>query len=429
MSRMNLNESTMTKTTTSNINRRTLLQGAGALGLVSPLSGLAHGTPEPAGSDRSYWVQTAVKLAGPVLTALSTRSFKATFPVEAPHSNAKDRAQYTHLEALGRLLAGIAPWLECKGLTGAEENTRGRFADLARAGIEAATDPRSPDFMNFSKGGQPVVDTAFLALAILRAPDQLWNKLDTRTKTNLVEALKSSRVIKPSYSNWLLFSSTIEVCLSTMNEWWDPMRVDYAVRAMETFYKGDGMYGDGPSFHCDYYNSFVIHPMLLATLDTMARVSSAWKPFQAPALLRAQRYAQIQERSIAPDGSFPPVGRSLAYRFGAFHLLADVAYRRQLPPSLAPAQVRCALTSVIRRMVDAPGTFDEKGWLRIGFCGHQPGIAEEYISTGSSYLCSVALLPLGLPDTDPFWSTPAEQWTSQKAWAGIDLSPDHALQG
>ena len=32
-------------------------------------------------------------------------------PVEA-HATSKDRPQYTYLEGLGRLLAGLAPWLE-----------------------------------------------------------------------------------------------------------------------------------------------------------------------------------------------------------------------------------------------------------------------------------------------------------------------------
>ena len=48
-------------------------------------------------------------------------------------------------------------------------------------------------------------------------------------------------------------------------------------------------------------------------------------------LERARRYAAILERLIAPDGSFPAIGRSLAYRCGAFHLLAALALRRQLP--------------------------------------------------------------------------------------------------
>jgi hypothetical protein len=411
-----------------NVGRRDLIKRSGALALMSPFSYLAQNSSlSDAGTDRQYWVRTVTKIADPVLKALSTHSLKASMPVEAPHSNAQERSEFTHLEALGRLLAGIAPWLECKGITGEEAPLRDHYADLSRAAIDAATDPLSPDYMNFNKGSQPLVDAAFLALAILRAPTELWHKLSKRTQINLIQCLKSTRIIKPGYTNWLLFSATIEACLSTMDEWWDPMRVDYAIRAIESFYKGDGIYGDGPALHCDYYNSFVIHPMLLTTLETIARVSPAWVPFQAPALLRAQRYAQIQERLIAPDGSFPPIGRSLAYRFGAFHLLADMAYRQQLPTSLTPPQVRCALTSVIRRMIEAPGTFDHNGWLTIGFCGHQPEIAEGYISTGSSYLCSVGLVPLGLPQTDPFWSGPAEKWTSQKAWEGIEFAADHAI--
>ena len=133
------------------------------------------------------------------------------------------------------------------------------------------------------------------------------------------------------------------------------------------------------------------------------------------------------ERLIAPDGSFPPIGRSLAYRCGAMQLLAQVALRRTLPEGVTPAQVRGALTAVIRRTLEAPGTFDAAGWLQIGFCGHQPGVGERYISTGSLYLCSVGLLPLGLPPADDFWSAPAQPWTSVRAWSGQEFPIDHAL--
>jgi hypothetical protein len=63
---------------------------------------------------------------------------------------------------------------------------------------------------------------------------------------------------------------------------------------------------------------------------------------------------------------------------------------------------------MIRRTMDARDTFDSNGWLRIGFCGHQPNIGEPYISAGSLYLCAVGLLPLGLPASDPFWSAATE---------------------
>jgi hypothetical protein len=144
-------------------------------------------------------------------------------------------------------------------------------------------------------------------------------------------------------------------------------------------------------------------------------------------MLRARRYAAIQERLISPEGTFPPVGRSLCYRFGAFHLLAEIALRRQLPDGVSSEQVRSGLTAVMRRMVDAAGTFDDHGWLTVGFYGHQPSIAEPYISTGSCYLCSAAWLPLGLPASDPFWTGPAAPWTAKKIWMGDKVGPDHAL--
>jgi hypothetical protein len=166
--------------------------------------------------------------------------------------------------------------------------------------------------------------------------------------------------------------------------------------------------------------------MLIEVLETCADENQAWKDMIPRVRERAVRYAAIQERLIAPDGSFPAIGRSLAYRFGAFHLLALMALRRALPDGVAPAQVRGALTAIVRRSIEAPGTFDPNGWLRIGFCGHQPGVGETYISTGSLYLCSVGLLPLGLPASDPFWSAPAAPWTSVRAWSGQAFPIDHA---
>jgi hypothetical protein len=410
------------------MDRRRFLQTGATLGAMSMLNTPSRGLGASSGADdRQYWVELLTRVANPVLSALSERKLKEVMPVEAPQGNAQERREFTYLEALGRLLVGIAPWLESGPSTGKEGELRAQYAGLARNAMDAATDPASPDFMNFSKGSQPVVDTAFLSLAIVRAPSELWKKLTARVQRNTIAALESSRSILAPYNNWLLFSAMIEVALAFMGAWWDPMRVDYAIRTMDTWYKGDGVYGDGPEFHSDYYNSFVIQPMLLSILDGISVLSPAWHSFQPEVARRAQRYAAIQERLIAPDGSFPPIGRSLCYRFGAFHLLAEISLRRQLPGNIAPAQVRAALTAVMRRMMDAPGTFDENGWLRVGFYGHQPEIAEPYISTGSCYLCSAAWLPLGLPATDPFWVEKSTPWTSKKVWNGESIVPDRAI--
>ena len=376
-------------------------------------------------ADRAYWVEVADRIARPVLEALRDRRLRAIMPVESRQG--QDRSDCTYLEALGRLLCGLAPWLEL-GEDGTEEGRlRAELASLAREAIDAGTDPASPDFMNFSRGGQPIVDAAFLAQAVLRASTELWAKLPPRVQQNLVECLAATRTRKPAFNNWLLFGATIEAALCRMGKSWDKMRVDYAIHQHAQWYLGDGVYGDGPHFHWDYYNSFVIQPMLLDTLAAVENEDQNWGMTRAVALQRSRRWAAVQERLISPEGTFPPLGRSLAYRFGALQSLAQMALLHELPKEILPAQARCAMTAVIRRMAEAPGTFDSQGWLTIGFCGHQPNLGETYISTGSLYLCSAGLLPLGLPPSDSFWTDPAAPWTSQKLWAGMDAAADHAI--
>ena len=405
------------------VNRRELLQAAGAA-LAVP--GLAFSGQAPAAADaqrrladgeanRRVWYAYGTKLAEPVLRNLAAGTLRARMPVEQA-ANA-DRRNVTHLEAFGRLLAGIAPWIE----RGTELD-----ASLVLQALDRAVDPASPDVMNFTRERQPLVDAAFLVQGLLRAP-HLRSTIGGATKKHLVAVLESTRVITPAFSNWLLFTAMVEAGLAVLDAPFDATRVEYAVRQHEQWYKGDGAYGDGPQFHWDYYNSFVIHPMLVDVAAVFADRMPVVKEMVPRIEERARRYAAVQERLIGPDGTFPPIGRSLAYRCGAFHLLAQSALRRALPDGVSPAQARGALTAVITRTLDAPETFDADGWLRIGFCGHQPGVGETYISTGSLYLCSVALLPLGLPWSDPFWSDPAVPFTQQRAWSGQAFPIDHAL--
>lgn len=366
------------------------------------------------------------RVSNPVLEAVGNAQLRATMPVEAGTGLEQERRKSTHLEAFGRLLCGIAPWLESTVEDKTEASLQSKYREWARNGLRYGTDPASPDYMNFGMTSQSVVDAAFLVLGILRAPKQLWEPLDRTTRANLVKALQETRKVLPGQSNWLLFSAMVEAGLCFMGESWDALRVDYALQMHKEWFVGDGTYGDGAHFHWDYYNSFVIQPMLLQVLETVPEKSALWRDLKPVALERARRYAAIQERLISPEATFPVIGRSITYRFGAFHLLADMALRKQLPEHVSPEQVRCALTAVMRRMIERSGTFDAKGWLTIGFAGHQPSLGEPYISTGSLYLCGAAWLPLGLPSSDPFWSGPAKPWTEARIWNGEDLPADHA---
>ena len=376
-------------------------------------------------NDRADWLKRMLRIAEPVIVNLAEDRLKETMPtVFHP-----DREPFMHLEALGRTLMGIAPWLELERVPEEEKELQEKYRKLVRQGIANAVKPEAKDFMNFSEGyGQALVDAAFLAQAIVRAPKQLFELMEEQDKRNLVSALKATRCFTPFVCNWILFSSMIEAALYVMGEPdYDMTRVEYGVRMFWKWYVGDGTYGDGERFHWDYYNSFVIQPMLLDIVGTMKAVRRDYEDLYAIFRKRASRYAAVQEQMIGPDGTYMVIGRSVSYRFGAFQALGQAVLQDNLPENLPNSQVRSALTAVLQKVMEHPQMFDEKGWLNPGVYGNQPGLAEDYICVGSLYLCMAVFLPLGLPAEHPFWQEEEQPWTAKKIWAGADVKVDHAV--
>ncbi len=368
---------------------------------------------------RKNWLDIMQKIAYPVLDGVANERFNETFPKDFH----EDRADFRCLEAFGRTMCGIAPWLELNEVSGDEAEIQNKFRILARKAIGRATDPDSKDFMNFCEGQQPLVDTAFLAHAIIRAPEELYYKLDENVKINLKNALKSSRALQTYENNWVLFGAMVEAALYIMGEETDKKRIEDALdRFNEKWYLGDGIYGDGIYFAFNYYNSFVIHPMYVDIL----RIFPQYNHLLPEAIKRASRYASILERMIAPDGTYIVIGRSLSYRFGAFQLLSQSVLQDFLPEDIKPEQVRSALTAVIEKCIEG-GMFDEDGWLIPGVYGYQPELAEEYINKGSLYLCSSIFLVLGLNEEHPFWKNKDADWTSKKIWSGQRIKSDHSV--
>jgi len=87
------------------------------------------------------------------------------------------------LEAMGRLLAGIGPWLDAPSVDADESRLRDELADLARRALAIQTDPKHPAYLRFRGHElQTLVDAAFLAQSILRAPRSLWRELPPETR-------------------------------------------------------------------------------------------------------------------------------------------------------------------------------------------------------------------------------------------------------
>lgn len=413
--------------------------------LLLALATIANGAKKKAvqsQSDREYWVEVAYKLAQPVLENMARGELQKNMQVEvSPTWDGRDK-RVTYMECFGRLMAGIAPWLALPDDDSAEGQKRRQLRAWALQSYKNAVDPTSPDYLLWRKEGQTLVDAAYIAESLIRGFDALWLPLDEQTKQRYIAEFSQLRRVDPPYTNWLLFSSTIESFLAKVGAPHDNYRVTMAVRKTEEWYVGDGWYSDGQgTFAFDYYTSYVFHAMYLETLQNMIDVRGyGWgidyKKYRQRALRRAQKHAVILERFISPEGTFPVFGRSIPYRMAALQPLALMAWYQTLPEELSNGQVRRALTMVMHRMYDqqqrsAQGNdllaknFNEGGFLTIGFCGAQPGVADWYTNNGSLYMTSLSLMPLGLPATHPFWTDAEQPITQEKAWGGKPFPKDH----
>jgi len=382
-----------------------------------------------AGNDRAYWVGMLCKMAEPVLGNMARGELQKNMIVEvSPTWDGRDR-RVTYMEAFGRLMAGIAPWLALPDDDTAEGAKRKELRDMALKAYRNAVDPDSPDYLLWRNEGQPLVDAAYIAESLLRGYDALWMPLDDLTKQRYIDEFTQLHRIDPPYTNWLLFSSVIESFLAKAGAPHDEYRVNSAIRKVEEWYVGDGWYADGPEFSYDYYSSFVFHPMLLETLQAMIDAGKHtridYPKYYDRALRRAQKYALVLERQISPEGTFPVFGRSIPYRMAALQPLALMAWYGTLPAGVTDGQVRNGLTKVMHRMFDNKENFNEGGFLTIGFAGRQPNVADWYTNNGSLYMTSLSFMPLGLPASHPFWTDAPQPTTSEKAWSGQPFPKDH----
>lgn len=399
--------------------------------LLVPLNVSAKKKTEKVKSDRELWAGILYQMAAPVLSNMGEGKLQENMLVElSPTWDGRDK-RVTYMECFGRLMAGLAPWLSLPDDDTAEGKQRKQLREWALKSYAQSVDPESKDYLLWRKEGQPLVDAAYIAESFLRGYDALWVPLDDLTKQRYIAEFQQLRRVDPPYTNWLLFSSTVECFLKKAGAQTDYYRITSALRKVDEWYVGDGWYSDGEDFAFDYYNSFVIHPMYVECLEVMTNggKQNIWnvKGGNFPnALKRMQRFGMILERFVSPEGTFPVFGRSITYRTGVLQPLALLSLRGWLPKELPAGQVRAAMTAVIQRMFGDNRNFNAEGYLTLGFNGSQPNISDWYTNNGSLYLASLAFLPLGLPADAPFWTDAPQPWTSKKAWGGEDFPKDHA---
>src|SRR5690606_11101585 len=155
----------------------------------------------------------------------------------------KGRQEFQYLEAVGRIVCGIAPWLNLPQEISQEGKLREKYKGLTKNAISNLVNPKSRDYIDFGLGNQALVDAAYLAQGLLRAP-KLWEALGSEVQIKLLAEIKKTRQFKPAKNNWLLFASMIETFLLIYDNDYNKNRLYYGVRKfIKSYYIGDGFYG------------------------------------------------------------------------------------------------------------------------------------------------------------------------------------------
>ena len=379
----------------------------------------------PVWDDRIFWVSTLQKITFPVLSNLAKGSLRKNMPYESPSLEGQ---KFSYLEAFARVFNGIAPWLELGPDSSEEGIVREKYIQVTKKAISNAVNPNNNDYIFIVEPKQSLVDVALFAQGLLRAKNQIWLNLPMDIQARIIRELKNTRIIAPYENHWLLFTSMIEAALLEFTGECDKERLSYGVsKFRDELYIGDGIYSDGEEFASGYFNSMVIHPMLNDILKVMRKYGINDGEFLDVQLMRSSRLSSQLERTISPEGTYPLIGSCMGYRCGVFHLLSQAALLKILPRNINPAQVRSALTEVLKKQFAENQNFSSSGWLLLGLNGSQTDIAENDINTGSLYFCCTIFAALGLDASDAFWTAPFAEWTSMQAWNGHPLQKDQSI--
>jgi hypothetical protein len=357
------------------------------------------------------WVACLISTVNPVLKGFAEKTLSKTFVPTYSALNKSPNPNVPFVELYCRTLLGAAPFA-----------TQNR--DLAALLVQATNSVFVDKYIEWECGNQLLVEMALVSLTFMRWPI-LWDMLPVQTQKAVIDIVGKANSYLPCKNNWILFKCTVEIFLfergiGTLRS------VISMLNEFEKWYVGDGWYMDGPVFHMDYYNSYVILPFLYDIFTCIPSRHSVLKAPMGKILERLQRQCEFQERLISPDGTYPLFGRSAVYRTGVFHALAYTAARKKLPASLSYAQVREALTAVMRKTFTRD-IYDTQGFLRLGFGCEDLSLADGYSNNGSTYYCLLMFAPLALPPTDEFWTDDAVAWTQQKAWGGQIVPRDKSI--
>jgi len=282
----------------------------------------------------------------------------------------------------------------------------GRYA----RGLEAGTSRGPEEWPPILDGGQPMVESASIALGLRLTRPWLWDQLDEGVQDRAEEWLRGALRHVPWPNNWYLFPFTVAGFLDSVGRG-DAETARARTRALElleTWYRGQGWYSDGDGRAFDHYNGWALH--LYPVLDN--HLAGASTPHDD----RLREHLEGFSHLFGSDGAPVHFGRSLTYRFAAASAVALGAVTGRTP--LAPGVSRRLLSGSLRYFLDR-GAVDDNGLLTLGWhAPHEPTL-QPYSGPASPYWASKAFVCLLAPEDHPLWTSTEEPAPSE--------GPDHVF--
>ncbi len=299
------------------------------------------------------------------------------------------------MEGFSRILWGLVPYWAGGG---SDES----LLSVYQEGIANGTDPDHIEFWgHLHDRDQRMVEMAALSLGILLVPDKLWEPLSDQTKKNYAAWLNEINEHKLVENNWQFFNTITNLALKSVGEKYSKECMQRAIDYYESFYIGNGWYGDGVRPQKDYYVSFAIHYYCLLYVKFMRMEEpERCKKYEE----RAKEFAKTFLYWFDDEGKALPFGRSQTYRFAqaAFFSACVFAEVEVLPLSV--------IKGVIERHIDywmRQPIFDNGHVLTVGYTYPNLNMSETYNATGSPYWACKLFLILALPQDHSFWSVEA----------------------
>ena len=219
------------------------------------------------------------------------------------------------VEGWARVLWGLGPLFGggSRSLPAAMQVEINGWAELYQQGLIHGTDPGHPgywgDIYDFD---QKMVEIAALDVALVLAPDVLWEPLTDGQRQNVYRWLDQMNDHRIHPNNWRFFRILTNMVFARLGLPVNTERLKDDFGIVERCYTGGGWYFDGNDGQLDYYIPFAMHfyALIWAALSPLDE-----NGYREKLKGRSAQFAGDFIHWFSDDGAELPFGRSLTYRF------------------------------------------------------------------------------------------------------------------